>query len=321
MKILEKIKAINNKAIFSSTAFLTMGITASFFASSPVALLGLSTSPIILTFLIFEVINKYRIKKVEDGFTNQSINSSIIPQIYKKLFTKELDKYIDESKTILEKKYKLIFTSFAFNKLGINPDDIIYKPYDKSYKGIKDYNIERTDGIMVDIFNNYYFHLDYEKLIEEDIKDSEKLKVIQKVYKDFEYLGILGKEVSRLFGLDPNFKLILTIQNYKLNEADLIEIEKVTQKIINTETLHRYLSQKARDKQEQNFIFDIINNNHKHIKILHKFHTEMHCHNNSCSDPELIDYVDKLLNTLNLEKKISNHLPEKVNTKTKVKKI
>ncbi len=61
--------------------------------------------------------------------------------------------------------------------------------------------------------------------------------------------------------------------------------------------------------------------NYKLNKVLHKFHTEIHCHNNMCSYPKLIDFVNERLNIFQVKEKLDNNLTEKAETKAKSKKI
>jgi hypothetical protein len=316
MKIFQKIKDINNKAIFSGIGFLTMGLTATAIGSPLVGVIGLSSLPLSLIYIFSESINKYRIS----NNTTNPVRTSLLPQVYKLAFTSDLEDYINDSKTDLQKKYKIILTSFAFKRMGIDPKTIINNAYDKSYRWSEKYDIFTPDGKMVELFGGTNFHINYKELTSEDFKDPAKLAVAQEIYKDFSHLGMLGKEVSRIFGFNPNTEFLLNVHTHQLNPYDLAHIEKATQKIINTPTDDRAMNQPAKGREEE-FIFDIIESNSLQIETLHKFHTVMHCHNGLCSYPKLITFINERLQAFQIKENLESMLPEKLEIKNKPKKI
>lgn len=314
MKTLEKIKDINNKAIFSGICFFTMGATAFFTASSPVASFGLISMIPSLAYICSEFLNKHRIIKNE----HNPVIFSFLPSVYKTAFTRHFKKYLNESDCELEKKYKMLITCFVFEKIGLDPKTIII---DKTrLELINKYNISTKDGKIIDIFDGTNSYICYDELTHQDFKDPQKLKIAQKVYQDFRHLGLLGKEVSRIFGYNSHTSFLLKINTYKLNQADIKHIEKATFKKINTPNDSRTMNQAAQGKEEE-FIFDIIDSNPQHIKTLHKFHTEIHCHDSLCSYPKLIKFINERLNIFQVKEKLDIYLPEKSEAKLKPKKI
>ena len=293
-----------------------MGATATLVGSPFVALLGLSSLSLSLVYIFSEGINKYRIQ----SNYNNPVKSSLVPQIYKIAFTQELEKYINNSKTDDEKKYKIILTSFALKKIGLEPQTVITDCFDKSYNWSEKYSIYTSEGKMVELFGGNKFHINYKNLTSEDFKDPEKINIAKEVYQDFAHLGMLGKEVSRIFGFYPNTEFLLDMQGYILNDSDILHIQKSTENIMAKSSENRAMNQPAKGKEED-FIFEIIKNNPQHIKVLHKFHTEIHCHNNMCSYPKLIDFVNERLNIFQIKEKLDNNLTEKAETKAKPKKI
>lgn len=291
MRINDTLTSVNNKLI-GSTSFLTMGATACFsfhpFVSASVGILaGIGLSISLAERL---KMNKKHYTQFESGF---------LASFYRHAFTKKLQDYIDNSSSNLEKKYKVIFTSYLLRTQRIQPQFVIQNIFDRSFRWADKFDIKNSRQELVNVFPSMDTPLNFLEFTHQDFQNSHKMETIKKVYNDFEDRGWLGTKISNMEFPRGNFIFLLEIQDYKLTPADLKIIEKKTQEIISTPTEHRFMQMKPNHEEEQ-ILFKIIDankNDEKAFEILSKFYIERHCNDGLCSFKELVSYLklDKIL--------------------------
>lgn len=263
MKIDETIISINDKARTYSKFFLAMGVTATAIAQIPSINLQLWGILFVLTGAVSwaSLTVQNIIKNKILGREAPDLGIGAYPSLYKIPFNNRFNAYLKNSENDIERKFKIILTSYALKKLVIEPSTVFNNVSDKEYNWNVKYNILNSEGKSEPLFDFVTRHVDYMDLTANDFKDPKNLEIAKKVYQDFANLG------------------------------------------------------------EEEFIFEIIENNPEHIEVLRNFYTLHHVHKNNCSYPELIKHLDNLFIISKRKDKLDTMLIEKPQIPVKTKKL
>ncbi len=224
-------------------------------------LLTINTFPILAVSAAGTIV--FLLEGLAQKYQNKTLNfkTHIFSNLYHAKFNKWFSEYIENSETLTEKKYKLIFSSFLFNEKK-NLDLRIFDSHTKLLKEIEsELKIKNED---VDLFSIFYDNIS--KSIVEDLKndllDNEKSKSINKVFNDFQHLGLLGKNIT--FIESNIFKFLSLVQNYSLSDNDFKQIDLINRK--NSYSMSNIFIQDF-DSLEK-IIFNTSKENLEHLKAL-----------------------------------------------------
>jgi hypothetical protein len=148
--------------------------------------------------------------------------------IYHQIINFWIKRYIANSKNIIEKKYKILFLHLWF----FNEDVYLNTSIPKNYFWGK--IIKETDKELYFKEINAELYLLYQRYEEEDFNyffnkdrdDSEIIKVVKEIYKEYECAGLAMKS---LFSTEKTFDVesILDIQDYLLTTTDIKIIKSI----------------------------------------------------------------------------------------------
>lgn len=217
--LLNTFKKTNNKKLLLSS-FLTLGAIGVSIITGE-ALIGSVAVATGIPYFYLELTTRERIK-----------NDKMLPYIFFKSyiidFSKNLLKYIENSDSLEEKKYKILFSSLWLLNQNISLKNIIdnlSKDNKKENKIIEKYHAFfkevdlPIDVNWTEVPSGLSDYVSFSK---------EKLSTIKTVYKDFENSGFVGKYLDDINM--PIINLVFMLQDYKLNEKDLESLKKKIEK-------------------------------------------------------------------------------------------
>lgn len=325
MKIDETIISINKKARTYSKSFLAMGVVATAIANIP-AINLVNAQMWEFLFVLIGLISwgsltsQNIIKNKIAARESPDLGILAYPSFYKIPFNNRFNEYLKKSENDMERKFKIILTSYALKKLVIEPSTVFNHISDKEYNWTVKYNILNSEGKSQPLFDYVTRHVDYMDLTANDLKIPQNLAIAKKVYKDFSNLGLLGREIVGLNKFNDNAQFLMTLNDYKLTATDILEIEKNIKFTSGLDDNNRRTLRPDKGREEE-FIFEIIENNTEHIEVLRKFYTLHHVHKDNCSYPELIGHLDNLFIVSQRKDALNTMLVEKIKKPVKTKKL
>lgn len=184
-----------------------------------------------------------------NDYTHHILNCDLSDEKYRKKFGQWLPNYLEQSESLTEKKYKLLFIYALLH----DKESYIYSIIPESSTLIKNIETEliennETKLKITELFpenqikilmayhhsriDKYYKNsknddsLFFSDFIDEDKINPEKSVIARKVYKDFSNLGLLGNAIIN--DSIHYIELLLEMQNFKLNNLD---VEKIKQRL------------------------------------------------------------------------------------------
>lgn len=217
MNIEKKITNINKVNFLTSGAFLLIGLsTMSNFlpVSNSIQIAGTFMTVGSIPFLIGEWIFKRDLKN------KLTLSSSFLKFRYEKVLTKKLNQIL-KIESPIEKKYELFCFLIYMNYHKVKDLDLPHKMINKIEDIIDDLNknnvVPTNFKFYVDLHENIF------KCILEDSSDIEKMKIAKKIFKSYDSIGMLGKNIYK--PLTPLVQSLFLLQD-ELKEADYKEISK-----------------------------------------------------------------------------------------------
>ena len=217
MNIEKEIKNINKVNFLTSGAFLLLGLSTmnNFLpVSNSIQIAGTFMTVGSIPFLIGEWLFKRDLKN------KLTLSSSFLKFRYEKVLTEKLN-YILKVENPIEKKYELFCFLIYMNYHKVKDLDLPYKMISKIEKIIDD--LKKNNMVPT----NFNFHIDLNgsifKCILEDSSDIEKMKIAKEIFKSYDSIGMLGKNIYK--PLTPLVQSLFLLQD-ELKEADYKEISK-----------------------------------------------------------------------------------------------
>lgn len=272
----EQLGTITKKHLLISSGFLAMGVTA--FLTLDIETVALTLAPILLS-LPFVIMNTYTYFKLKNN--KKDAYDSIFQKSYSNKFQNWLTSYVNQSESITEQKYKIIFTSMWMSSNKIKTTDL----YDLSNKylnvlGNKFINLKETKLNIIELFLEDR-KLTYPKFFSEDENNLNKIKIAKNVYKDFESIGLVGKNFMHWSAAE--ILCLIPLQEYKLSLQDIIEIKKLTKK--NIKTADPFKHSLGFFELSLSYCHKIILENYEHLPVLKEFFTR------SSSSPKINELI------------------------------
>lgn len=270
-------------------------------------LLTINTFPILavsaagtIVFLLEGLAQKYQNKPFD-------FKKHIFSNLYHTKFNKWFSEYIENSETLTEKKYKLIFSSFLFNEKK-NLDLRIFDSHAKLFKKIESELKSKNED--VDLVSIFYDNIS-QSIVEDlknDLLDNEKSKSINKVFNDFQHLGLLGKNIT--FMSSNVFKFLSLVQNYSLSDNDFKQID-----LINRQNSYSMSNIFIQDFEAlEKIIFNTSKENLEHLKALFHIRGFESLYTSNLDSYSPLDSIEKHEQYLIMQEK----LPQK-NNKLKIR--
>ena len=296
MHIEKKVNTLSEFKSLSYNSFFAMSMTTYALSHQK-----LSFSNIELPFIKNDNFCHFIAKKHINFLSHQKF----IQRLYQKRFLNWIHSYIHyENKSNVCKKIKTIFVSFLLEHVKVYSNELLN---DASHLAKSNYELD-------DLFINspQRFKL-YQDFLRNDFIANKKN--ITKIYKDFEDLGLWGKTFNIIDS--PKFKILGKLQNYKLSNQDILEIEKLTKE--NYKNGSDFIGLTEENKEEY---LNIIKNNIHHIEYLKLFFIS-HLDDTISSYLTIKSIVDFILHIEKTKKfldVLENQLPIK-NENTELNKI
>jgi hypothetical protein len=223
-------KSINklNKIELSSGAFMAIGATAIVSHVPTAPLVGAIFATVLsLPVFISAVINFYNIKKDNKTF----LDNGLFGGLYKKLMTKQITQYVDDSENTTEQKYKLVFLKeyLQAHKISGLKDLFHSDQIEKWNKAISpDYKQCSIYAYLYNLEVNQklsgYKRLDISDIFDEDKNSAEKIAISQKVYQNFKNEGLLGYQLR--YPSSDNLTIFAELSDYTLTNKDVDMMQK-----------------------------------------------------------------------------------------------
>lgn len=290
-------------------AFSTLGITGIFIGMPLLALTGIGSSMLMTGYFNYK-------NMVNDN--PLSILNAYTTKYYKKTFEKWFNNYLSESDNTTEQKYKLIMV-----KLWLDQKYLTFKDVADPKNVILDNVLEKllqsnaTNMSMRNFLLNSKTDIQPMDFIVEDLKFQEKIDVAKSVYKQFQNIGLLGKNID--CWMSGAFPIAAYLQDYKINDYDISYIKLGMQKKVER-------SKKLKKQVDIQFygdngdIFDkLLDNNSPEILLLLKdfFATVTNINNmpKILTKENIIQTIDKKAQYVALYEKVEQIVP------TTIKKV
>ena len=232
-------------------------------------------------------------------------HQKFIQRLYQKRFLKWTHDYIhNKNRSKTYKKTKIIFISFLLEHVKIYPNQLLNDAH----------TVESSSYELDDLFINSPQRIKfYQTFLNDDFSNNKK--IITKIYKDFERLGLWGK----IFNLieSPKFKILAKLQNYEFSTQDALEIKKLTEE--NYKNGSDFIGLTEDNKEDY---LNIINHNFNHIEILKLFFIS-HLDDTISSYSiikSIVDFIVQIEKTKNFLENLESKLPLK-NETTETNKI
>lgn len=273
-----KLKKVNNQNLVVSGSFLALGLTGltshllgnpSIFSAFSITL-GVASIPLLSLEAIIKVSWKKSFYK-SDGKILNKFDKTFFNMRYKNVVNKKLNS-IFKIQDMTEQKYELFILALYSHHIKLNLRDVtslktIFKLEEISEKLIRE---NETKFQLSDCFykstSNYKTPLP--DILEEDLNNSDKISVIKLKFKDYENLGMLGKN---FLDLGSNYSKALMMLQNTLTKEDYRHIE-----IFNKEQVRSDMQFFKSFKESEDLVKNLILNEtrNEHLVLLNRFFEE-----------------------------------------------
>ncbi len=214
----------NKKEIIKYSSFLILGMEAT------TALITKNISLLIPVLALPMVVDSLAINNLLDEKKRKKIGLFFYKPLFKKNLNKWTKNYLDNSESLTEKKYKLIFLNLWAKHKEIPFENV----FDK--KEISDLSRELIDSGETSLSMQRMFYdntisihqqllkrdVTPKNFFDEDKNTPQKIDIAKRVYEEFSNIGLAAKTL--ITGKD--FSFLLELQNYKFNEIDFDYIKQ-----------------------------------------------------------------------------------------------
>jgi len=201
-----------------------------------------------------------------------------------------INKYLEKSKNVHEKKYKYMLLSSWLEHKNIPFDDISFSDFNIFEVLQKEMRKGNVSNQQLQLLSSYHImgynrYEKFAKILEEDKQNTEIIEIAKEVYKEYFNSGIAGKS----FINQKEFSAFVTLQNYKFTPKDY-ELIDSTKIVINDHPLFR-IDIKEYSDESKKALHSIVENEEdiNNLNILKNF-----CIKKLEQADEVIDSVDSL---------------------------
>jgi hypothetical protein len=194
-------------------------------------------TPIVIGAIVPMIIDLKETKNLVDN--KPYPNGSRFTFFLNKSLGKWLNKYINGSDNLIEKKYKVLFLHLWAEHKETSIDDIVYSNPDLFKElshslikeGLTKYNLFEMlidSSKSVDLNGDRVVVKDF---FAEDLNNPERVAIAKKVFEEYKDIGLIGKSFLRR----SNYDALLYLQHNKFSNMDYGVIKKYTEDLENGE--------------------------------------------------------------------------------------
>lgn len=319
--------------IRNKIGFLSVGASALFFSPH----LSWLNPIIIMSGIVPMIVDLKEVKKMakDEPYPSGSRFTYFLNKSLKKWTTK----YINNSDSLMEKKYKALFLNLWTAHKETSIDDIVYSNpelfKELSSTLIKE-GITKNDLFKMMIDSSESVDSNGERIVikdffMEDVNSPENFAIAKKIFEEYQDIGLIGKS----FLQRNNYEVLLYLQNYKFSNMDYQLIKNFTQELddgkhsILVNQGSSYINRFRYDDVSKETIMNVVNNENdiNNLQILKDYYDTTITLYNICrlgidtkvgDLEETKDFIDKKLEYLKLGTELDVQYYSKANKRIKL---